>query len=201
MPIIVDKDKKKQEIIEAATKVFIRMGYFRSKMQDIADEANIARGTIYLYFKDKDELILSCFEKYYQNYVARILSQLDKNKTIRENINSIIDECVNLNETDSNLYILYMEYVVYKSFENKTLQKSIEDPFDKVEEELNNAIKSFLQEKQELRLLPELELNAFIDTINYSIDGIVFHLFTIGKKEKRDKVIQNFKTIINQCFI
>lgn len=201
MPIIVDKDKKKQEIIEAATKVFIRMGYFRSKMQDIADEANIARGTIYLYFKDKDELILSCFEKYYQNYVARILSQLDKNKTIRENINSIIDECVNLNETDSNLYILYMEYVVYKSFENKTLQKSIEDPFDKVEEELNNAIKSFLQEKQEHRLLPELELNAFIDTINYSIDGIVFHLFTIGKKEKRDKVIQNFKTIINQCFI
>ena len=50
-----DPDKP-QQIIEAAVRVFARQGYFNSRVSDIAREAGIAAGTIYLYFPNKEEL-------------------------------------------------------------------------------------------------------------------------------------------------
>src|SRR5256885_8350500 len=50
-----DPDKP-QQIIEAAIRVFARSGYYNSRVSDIAREAGIASGTIYLYFKTKDDI-------------------------------------------------------------------------------------------------------------------------------------------------
>ena len=50
-----DPDKP-QQIIEAAVRVFARKGYYNSRVSDIAREAGIAAGTIYLYFPNKEEL-------------------------------------------------------------------------------------------------------------------------------------------------
>ncbi len=44
---------KREAIMRAATKVFARNGYFNSKVADIAREAGVADGTVYLYFKSK----------------------------------------------------------------------------------------------------------------------------------------------------
>lgn len=56
----VDKHKK---IIRAATKVFAKKGFFNARISDIAKEAKIADGTIYLYFKNKFDILLSVFEQ------------------------------------------------------------------------------------------------------------------------------------------
>ena len=47
--------------MRAATKVFARSGYFNSKVADIAREAGVADGTVYLYFKNKDDILVSIF--------------------------------------------------------------------------------------------------------------------------------------------
>ena len=54
---------KREAILRAATKVFARRGYFNSKVSDIAGEAGIADGTVYLYFKSKDEILHSIFDR------------------------------------------------------------------------------------------------------------------------------------------
>jgi TetR/AcrR family fatty acid metabolism transcriptional regulator len=51
-----DPDKP-QQIIEAAVRVFARKGYYNSRVSDIAREAGIAAGTIYLYFRTKDDIL------------------------------------------------------------------------------------------------------------------------------------------------
>jgi AcrR family transcriptional regulator len=51
---------KREAILRAAVKVFARKGYFNSKVADIAGEAGIADGTVYLYFKSKDEICIRC---------------------------------------------------------------------------------------------------------------------------------------------
>ncbi|MFQ5960035.1 MAG: TetR/AcrR family transcriptional regulator [Candidatus Methylomirabilales bacterium] len=58
MPIIVDKDRKRREILQAAMRVFARDGYHRAKMEAVAEEAGIGKGTVYEYFKSKTELFL-----------------------------------------------------------------------------------------------------------------------------------------------
>ncbi|MFC1821222.1 TetR/AcrR family transcriptional regulator [Thermodesulfobacteriota bacterium] len=60
------KDKKNDKyhrIIKAATKVFAKKGFYQAKVSEIAKEAQVADGTIYLYFENKDDVLISLFEE------------------------------------------------------------------------------------------------------------------------------------------
>ena len=61
-PKIVDKEAKRQQIAQAAMAVFARMGINDAKMADIAAEAGVGKGTIYEYFRSKDEVFAASFE-------------------------------------------------------------------------------------------------------------------------------------------
>jgi TetR/AcrR family fatty acid metabolism transcriptional regulator len=61
---------KPGQIIEAAIRVFARNGYYNSRVSDIAREAGIASGTIYLYFKTKDEILVRLFRDKMAEWVA-----------------------------------------------------------------------------------------------------------------------------------
>src|SRR6266536_809588 len=54
---------KRATILRAATRVFARNGYFNSKVADIARAADVADGTVYLYFKSKEEILHSIFDQ------------------------------------------------------------------------------------------------------------------------------------------
>ena len=54
---------KHAKIISAATKVFAKKGFFTARMSDIAKEAKVADGTIYIYFSNKYDILLSIFEE------------------------------------------------------------------------------------------------------------------------------------------
>lgn len=55
--------EKRELILKAATKVFAQNGYFQSQVADVARVAGVAAGTVYLYFKGKDDLLVSIFER------------------------------------------------------------------------------------------------------------------------------------------
>jgi len=63
---------KHQQIIDAAVRVFARNGYYNSRVSDIAKEAGIASGTIYLYFKTKDEILVTLFREKMAEFVATV---------------------------------------------------------------------------------------------------------------------------------
>lgn len=56
------KDNKRTRILEAATRVFAKKGFYNATISDVAQVAEVAEGTIYLYFKSKDDLLISLFE-------------------------------------------------------------------------------------------------------------------------------------------
>jgi TetR/AcrR family fatty acid metabolism transcriptional regulator len=66
-----DPDKP-QQIIEAAVRVFARKGYFSSRVSDIAREAGIAAGTIYLYFDTKEDILIRLFRDKMAAFVAEL---------------------------------------------------------------------------------------------------------------------------------
>jgi len=57
-------DDKRQRILEAARKRFRYYGVRKTTMQEIARDASVAVGTLYLYFKDKDDLLVACTDEY-----------------------------------------------------------------------------------------------------------------------------------------
>jgi TetR/AcrR family fatty acid metabolism transcriptional regulator len=70
-----DPDKP-QQIVEAAIRVFARNGYYNSRVSDIAREAGIASGTIYLYFKTKEEILVTLFREKMAAFVAHLRREI-----------------------------------------------------------------------------------------------------------------------------
>jgi len=64
--------EKPQQIIEAAVRVFARKGYFNARVSDIAREAGIAAGTIYLYFDTKEEILITLFRDKMAGFVETV---------------------------------------------------------------------------------------------------------------------------------
>ncbi|MDY0040549.1 MAG: TetR/AcrR family transcriptional regulator [Desulforhabdus sp.] len=69
---------KHKRILDAAVKVFAQKGFFQSKVSEIAKEAGVADGTIYLYFKNKDDLLISIFEVKMQEVISRFRAAIDE---------------------------------------------------------------------------------------------------------------------------
>jgi TetR/AcrR family transcriptional regulator, fatty acid metabolism regulator protein len=61
---------KRDLILRAAVKVFARHGYFQSQVADVARVAGVAAGTVYLYFRSKDDLLVSIFERTMKDAIA-----------------------------------------------------------------------------------------------------------------------------------
>lgn len=66
MVILVVEENKKLKILLAATHLFAEKGFFVTSVQEIAEYAGISKGSIYLYFKSKDEILLSIFEYHHE---------------------------------------------------------------------------------------------------------------------------------------
>jgi TetR/AcrR family fatty acid metabolism transcriptional regulator len=67
---------KRERILRAAIKIFSQKGFFSSKVSEIARSAGVADGTIYLYFKNKDDLLISLFEEKMAEVVADVREQV-----------------------------------------------------------------------------------------------------------------------------
>lgn len=69
---------KHRKIIRAATKVFAKKGFFNARISDIAKEAKVADGTIYLYFNNKFDILISVFEQEIGKLIEQVNQSLEK---------------------------------------------------------------------------------------------------------------------------
>ncbi len=80
-------ENKHSKIISAATKVFAKKGFFNARISDIAKEAKVADGTIYLYFNNKYDILLSVFEE----EVGKIVEKTDKLLSVEEDPRKMLE--------------------------------------------------------------------------------------------------------------
>lgn len=71
-----DKQQREQKIIEAAQELLMARGFYDINMNDVARAAGLAKGTVYLYFKTKEELFLSVLERQAQAWVEALQADL-----------------------------------------------------------------------------------------------------------------------------
>jgi TetR/AcrR family fatty acid metabolism transcriptional regulator len=85
-PAVADK---RAAILRAAIRVFANNGYFNSKVADIAREAGVADGTVYLYFKSKEEILHSIFNRSVEDAIAEGRQQLAQVSDPKEKLRRI----------------------------------------------------------------------------------------------------------------
>ncbi len=96
-------NEKYLRIIKAATKIFAKKGFFKAKVSDIAKEAQVADGTIYLYFENKDDILISLFEEQMQLVLENMHRQLSKEKDAVKKIERFAITHLKLIESNKNV--------------------------------------------------------------------------------------------------
>jgi len=84
-------NNKRTLILEAAVRAFARDGYHQSRMTDVAREAGVAAGTIYLYFRSKDELLISIFEETVQAFVQAFRGRVSQEQGAVAKLSKLVE--------------------------------------------------------------------------------------------------------------
>ncbi len=94
---------KRDRILKAAVKVFAKNGFYATRVSEIAKAAGVADGTIYLYFKNKDDVLISIFEDGIQRLLAILRDVAASDEPVERRITRIIELQLGLLEDQRDL--------------------------------------------------------------------------------------------------
>src|SRR6478752_9710840 len=77
---------KRQQILEGAKRVFMKMGFDAASMNDVTREAGVSKGTLYVYFANKEELFTAMIETERAAFVAALRVALEHHDNIEEGL-------------------------------------------------------------------------------------------------------------------
>lgn len=98
---------KSNTILRAAIEVFARAGYFNAKVAEVARAAGVADGTVYLYFKNKDDLLISIFNTMMDVFIAQAQTELAEIDDPREQLRHFAKLHLSSLEQDRELAIVF----------------------------------------------------------------------------------------------
>ncbi len=117
-------DERKSQIITAAEDVFTKKGFSEARMDDIADETGLSKGTLYLYFKSKDDLIIAILDRIFQREF-RVFDEMDLSTiSAAEAISTFVDTVSKDIKIMLRLMPIAYEFLAL-AFRNKTVQKAL----------------------------------------------------------------------------
>ncbi len=126
-------EKRKVQILEAAAKVFARLGFERARVDDIAGEAGLSKGTLYWYFDSKDAIIIAIMDQMFTRELAHGRELLEADLPAKEKLLLLTRFAVEDIEKMQPLMPILFEYW------SLLLRR------EKVKQVLNKYYKSFLE--------------------------------------------------------
>ncbi|MBJ7897252.1 TetR/AcrR family transcriptional regulator [Bacillus atrophaeus] len=100
------KRPKYMQIIDAAVEVIAENGYHQSQVSKIAKQAGVADGTIYLYFKNKEDILISLFKEKMGQFIERMEEEIKGKQTAKEKLALVITKHFSLLADDRHLAIV-----------------------------------------------------------------------------------------------
>ena len=98
---------KYQQILTAAIKVFADRGFSQSTISQIAHEAGVADGTIYLYFKNKDDILVQFYERMTDHVSSHFWEAVEEGQTAIEKLQNLIRAHLEVFQSQPNGAIVY----------------------------------------------------------------------------------------------
>jgi TetR/AcrR family fatty acid metabolism transcriptional regulator len=100
-------DDKRQRILDAAVRVFARKGYHGAKVAEIAARARVADGTIYLYFRNKEDILVSLFDKVMEEHIAAARVELQRARDAGEKLRIVAAHHLRLFSGNPDLAVVF----------------------------------------------------------------------------------------------
>ena len=101
-------ENRRAVILQSARGVFARKGYAETAVEDIADEAGIAKGTLYLYFKSKEEIFLAALQEQARNLEEQTRERMEQAATWRDKLQAYVDVRLEYLDTNQDFLRIYL---------------------------------------------------------------------------------------------
>src|SRR5256714_1621123 len=164
--------KSKEEVVQefrihsirdAAMRVIARKGMAAATMQEIADEAGVAKGTIYLYFRDRDELVEKTFESSMAELHARVEAALEKEGTFEEKLRAVLAAQITFFQANREFFRLYMSlrYPEGNAQQQRRQKRHCQPQYRSRVERISGVLQEAM-DRGEIRRMDSMRLALFI---------------------------------------
>lgn len=187
----VKEGNKEKDILEAAIKVFAKESFHGAKISKIAEVANVATGSVYVYFENKEDILLKIFEYLWKKLYEELLTLSDKSiLSPSEKIDAMIDLAFDVFTTNPALANVFVNEQHHIQRSSKTLFTDYYEKFLSLGEEF---IKEGIQKKN---------IHGSIDVkiLRYFILGAIRNLLQSWLNDPKtfalNKIRQNIKYLV-----
>ena len=138
-------ETRREQILEAATSVFARLGVHKARMDDIVEEAGLSKGAVYWYFKSKDEITKSILDWFLSRELVEFQEQLKRDGSVRDRFITMIHHLMTELEQYSKVMPIAYEFYALATRESH-VRKALNDYYHQYlwsfEELVKQGIKS-----------------------------------------------------------
>ena len=121
---------KRRQILDAAVSVFAQKGYFTARVSDVASSAGVADGTIYLYFKSKEDIVVSLFSDVLERHLARAKEEIANARTPRQKLLAIARHHLTALSERRDVAILFQTELRQSTLLSRISSKELRGYFD-----------------------------------------------------------------------
>lgn len=192
----IKEGNKEKDILEAAIRIFAKQGFHETRISQIAKAANVATGSVYLYYKNKDSILIRIFEELWKTIYLETKSLASRNDmNPLEKFENMIDIIFDMFIANPALAVVIMSEEHYLTRGKKSnFTKFYDDFLDLGEDILKEGIKSKM-------FNPNLDIKVFR---NFVFGGVrhLIHLWAQSQNEfPLVNVRQNVKYILKKSII
>jgi AcrR family transcriptional regulator len=191
-----EKERRRQQILVAAKNIFYKKGFNKTTMEDIASAAELSPGTLYLYFKNKDELFASLSLRILRYLLIR-LEEVEKQKDLNSwNRLELLQETIcDVYEFDPLMFVKMFHLQSGHTYQNLTPQ--LQEEIRELSRNSLHVIARLIEDAMDKKKMIKQSPGTLAEMIWAFFSGVV--LFDANKKIIKNKD-SDLKPALNIAF-
>lgn len=190
-----NKKIKRESLLDTAFKLFMSQGISKTSISDIVDQAGVAKGTFYLYFKDKydihNKLICHKSSQLFQNAAAELEASDANNAGFEDKMIFIIDSILNQLVKNPNLLKFISKNLSWGVFKTAMTSPVYEDDVD-----FKKVIDGVLEESEVKYKDPEIMLFMIVELVSASCYSAILYSEPVGVETLKPHLYRSVRDII-----
>ncbi|MDJ0859602.1 MAG: TetR/AcrR family transcriptional regulator [Dinoroseobacter sp.] len=176
MPKVVDREEMQHGILDAAMQVYVKKGYHAATIADVAEAAGLGKGTLYLYFKNKDAIAIAMVERHFKGMEGRFMAA-EMPQTLDAFARGLT-QTMNIPDEHARFIRVFFE-VFGPSFASDAFSDKVADFFDRLGKHYAAQV-AHLQSVGEIR--EDADASKLGRALAGLVDGMILHkgLFSIS---------------------
>ena len=174
---MVENKSKEDMILDVAKKVIEEKGFHNTRMDDIAVGAGVAKGTLYLYFKSKEELFAKLMDREYNKVLKSLLEVVSASDDVVSKIDAVIEGFLRYMEENRGFFLSIM-------YEAPAIKKGhMKEKMREKTRVVNEGMKRLVEEGiKEGIIRDDVEIPVLVSAIIGTVTRVIFYAINFEKE-------------------